>query len=58
MCAVALSATCIGGFIMAYRRKMSSRHSRKSFSRGAGRVHKKNFTSTGAHYVMRGGIRL
>lgn len=41
---------------MAYRRKMSRRHSRKSFTRGAGRVHKKNFT--GSSRVMRGGVRL
>lgn len=39
-------------------RKMSKRRSRRSFSRGAGRVHKKNLGSSGSSYVMRGGIRL
>lgn len=36
------------------RRKMSRRHSRKSFRRGARRVHKKNIHRR----LARGGIRL
>lgn len=41
------------------RRKMSRHHSRKSFRRGATRVHKKNMlSSSGSSFVMRGGIRL
>lgn len=44
---------------MAYRHKMSRGGSRKSFSRGANRLHKKNLSSSvGASYAMRGGIRL
>lgn len=43
---------------MSRRYKMSKRHSRKSFSRGANRVHKKNMMGSGASYAMRGGIRL
>lgn len=44
---------------MSRRYRMSRRSSRKSFSRGAGRVHKKNMlSSSGSKYVMRGGIRL
>lgn len=39
------------------RHGMSRRGSRKSFSRGANRIHKKNLQS-GSGYVMRGGIRL
>lgn len=39
---------------MRYRKKMSRRSSRKSFRRGAKRVHRKNRTSL----VMRGGTRL
>lgn len=41
------------------RRSMSRRGSRKSFSRGANRIHKKNMlSSVGSQYAMRGGIRL
>lgn len=36
------------------RHSMSRRGSRRSFTRGASRVHKKNLMS----HVMRGGIRL
>lgn len=44
---------------MSRRYRMSKRSSRKSFSRGAGRVHKKNMmSSSGASYAQRGGIRL
>lgn len=39
---------------MAYRHKMNRRHSEKSFSRGADRIHKKNISSGSA----RGGHRL
>lgn len=39
------------------RYKMSKRHSRNSFSRGARRVHRKNVSSVGP-YVARGGVRL
>lgn len=39
---------------MAFRRKMGRRESKKSFTRGAVRKHKKNFKSN----PMRGGIRL
>lgn len=38
-----------------YRQNRSS--SRRSFKRGANRVHRKNSLS-GANFVMRGGIRL
>ncbi len=40
---------------MAYRRKMSRKKSRRSFTRGATRIHKRNFSSG---RPMRGGIRL
>lgn len=41
------------------RRKMSRRSSKKSFSRGANRVHVKNMmSSVSSPYTMRGGIRL
>lgn len=44
---------------MSRRYKMSRGRSRRSFSRGAGRVHKKNLmSSSGSSYAMRGGIRL
>ena len=44
---------------MARGRRMSRSHSRKSFRRGANRVHKKNFGgSSGSRFSMRGGIRL
>lgn len=44
---------------MRKRYKMSGRRSRRSFSRGANRIHKKNLmSSAGASYSMRGGIRL
>ncbi|WNK13756.1 MAG: hypothetical protein [Microvirus sp.] len=39
---------------MAYRKKMSAKSSKKSFTRNAVRVHPKN----GGRSVMRGGIRL
>lgn len=40
------------------RHKMSRRSSKKSFRRGANRVHKKNMmSSSGGTFVMRGGIR-
>jgi hypothetical protein len=39
------------------RRKMSRSESRRKFSRGANRVHKKNI-STVSPYVARGGVRL
>lgn len=42
---------------MARSHRMSRRGSRKSFSRGANRLHKKNVSSV-APYVMRGGVRL
>lgn len=41
---------------MARRRSMSRGASRRSFRRGAAQVHSLN--SSGARYVMRGGIRL
>lgn len=41
------------------RHKMSKSSSRKSFTRGANRIHKKNLQgSAGSMYAMRGGIRL
>lgn len=41
------------------RHKMSRGGSKRSFSRGANRVHRKNLqSSVGATYAMRGGIRL
>jgi hypothetical protein len=41
------------------RHKMGKKHSKKSFSRGADRVHKKNFSSSAAApFIMRGGTRL
>lgn len=43
---------------MSRRHRMSKRSSRRTFSRGAGRVHVKNLQSSGSSYVMRGGIRL
>lgn len=43
---------------MSRRYKMSRSSSRKTFSRGAGRVHIKNLQSSGSSYAMRGGIRL
>lgn len=39
---------------MAYRRRMSKRGSRRSFTKGAMRIHPKN----SPHFAMRGGIRL
>lgn len=39
------------------RARMSRGRSRKSFSRGANRVHRKNVSSV-SPYVMRGGVRL
>lgn len=39
------------------RRRMSRRGSRKYFTAGAGRVHKKNLLQGGLK-VMRGGIRI
>jgi hypothetical protein len=41
---------------MSRRHRMSRSGSRKSFRRGAANVHSMN--SSGARYVMRGGIRL
>lgn len=38
------------------RFKMSRRHSRKSFSRGANRLHRKNVSSV-SRYIARGGVR-
>lgn len=44
---------------MSKRHKMSRGRSKRSFSRGASRVHRKNMLSSGgASYSMRGGIRL
>lgn len=41
------------------RFKMGRRSSRRSFTRGANRVHRKNLlSSSGSGYAMRGGIRL
>jgi len=40
---------------MRYRKKMNRRTSRKNFSRGANRIHKKNMPRRNP---MRGGIRL
>lgn len=40
------------------RRKMSRSHSRRSFSRGANRIHRKNVQSHLSPYVARGGVRL
>lgn len=41
------------------RHKLNRRRSERSFTRGAGRVHRKNFMSSGAFSgPMRGGIRL
>lgn len=41
------------------RRHMSSSKSRRSFRKGASRVHPKNsMGSSGSRFVMRGGIRL
>lgn len=37
-------------------KRLSRRHSRKMFRKGASRIHKRNLQ--GGHYVMRGGIRL
>lgn len=42
---------------MARRYKMSRRGSRKSFVRGANRLHRKNVSSV-SPYVARGGTRL
>lgn len=42
---------------MAYRRRMSRHHSRRSFTRGANRLHKKNVSRV-SPYVARGGVRL
>lgn len=39
---------------MAFRRKMSRKRSRRTFTKGARRVHRKNMTAG----PMRGGIRL
>lgn len=50
-----LSYKFIWRFIM-YRRHMSKSSSRRTFRSGASRVHGLN--SSGARYVMRGGIRL
>jgi len=40
---------------MGYRRRMSSKSSKKYFSRGANRIHKKNVMAVP---LYRGGIRL
>ncbi len=45
----------VGGFDMARRQKMNRRKSKKSFTKGAVRVHRKNGMRSP---VMRGGIRL
>lgn len=37
-----------------FRKKMSRKSSKRNFSRGASRIHKKNITPV----VLRGGIRL
>lgn len=43
---------------MSYRRhKMSRGHSRRSFVRGANRLHKRNISQI-SPYVARGGVRL
>lgn len=58
------SAAAIGFFLLGKedvmkRRKMSRSGSKRYFTAGAGRVHKKNMqSSVGSMYAMRGGIRL
>lgn len=41
-----------------YRRRMSRSGSKRSFRKGANRVHRKNMISSGSNFNMRGGIRL
>lgn len=44
---------------MSRRFRMSKRSSRRTFSRGANRVHRKNMlSSSGSKYVQRGGLRI
>lgn len=40
-----------------HRRRLSRRHSRRMFSKGANRLHKKNVSSVSG-YIARGGVRL
>lgn len=40
------------------RHRMSRSGSRRSFRKGASNVHRMNSISSGAKFVMRGGIRL